>query len=133
MKRRQQFQVSFLIYMFYKVISNNRSRTYVKQNHRFRSSPNNQKDKSNDPQYALVCLEFRCNPRRHVSLSRISLANPSKLGADQKHEPKKETRKKPSNMSKVVHMWQNSHCQVDSYDDHKGKKCCKLKIHRFWP
>lgn len=54
------------------------------------------------------------------------MVNPSKLRADKKHEAQKETRKESSNVSKVVHMWENSHCQIDCYDDQEGEKCSKL-------
>lgn len=54
------------------------------------------------------------------------MVNPSELGADKKHKPEKKTRKKSSNVSKVVNVWENSHCQIDCYDDQEGEKCSKL-------
>lgn len=43
------------------------------------------------------------------------------MGAYQKHEPQKKTRNKSSNMSKVVHVWEDPHCQVDHNDDQEGQ------------
>lgn len=54
------------------------------------------------------------------------MVNPSELGADKKHKPKKKSREESSNMSKVVNVWECPHCQIDYYDDQEGEKCSKL-------
>jgi len=72
--------------------------------------PNNKDDKRGNPQDALILLEFGSNRSRQISRGSISLANPSKLGPDQKDKSQKKPGKKSSNMGKVVHMRENPNC-----------------------
>lgn len=58
----------------------------------------------------------------------VFLGDPTILGADQNDKTEKEPRKKSSNMSKVINMWENSHGQVDCNDHQQGHESCHLKI-----
>lgn len=62
-----------------------------------------------------------------ICLRSISLANPSKLRANEKYKPQKKSRNKSSNMSKIVNMRKNSYCQIDRYNNQQSNKSCNLK------
>lgn len=68
--------------------------------------------------------------RGRICSRSISLANPSKLRANEKYEPQKKSRNKSTNMSKIVNMRKNSYCQIDHYDDQQSNKSCNLKGQR---
>lgn len=74
-----------------------------------RNLPNNQQYQRDNPQCILIAFVLR-NWSGNTPWRRISLANPFKLGSDQKHKSKKKSRDKSSNMSKVVNMWKDSNC-----------------------
>lgn len=82
----------------------------------FWDSPENHKDQRNDPEYTLIRLEFRFSQSCRIFTSCVSLADPPKLGADQKHKTDQKSSDKASKMSKVVNIWEDSYCQInDNY------------------
>lgn len=82
----------------------------------FWDSPENHKDQRNDPEYTLIHPEFRFCQSRRIFTSYVSLADPPKLRADQKHKTNQESSDKASEMSKVVNIWKDSYCQInDNY------------------
>lgn len=90
--------------------------------------PNYQEYQRENPENILVHLVLRFNRSCNKSRGSVSLANPSKLGADQKYKSKKKTRQKSPNMCKVVHMWKNPHCQINDDDEDKSQQRCQLNI-----